>query len=55
MSRGSWRDNCDKCSMSQFILVHKAKIYYCDTGSKVKLKSHIETVHRDGDFNVISQ
>ena len=51
-------DNCDKRSMSQFILVHKDKIYYCDKYgflcSKVKLKSHIETVHRDEDFNVTS-
>ena len=39
--------------------VHKDRIYYCDkcgflSAKREKLKSHMEAVHRDGDFNVIS-
>ena len=52
-------DNCDKRSMSQFILVHKDKIYYCDkcgflVARREKLRSHMEALHKDGDFNVTS-
>ena len=39
--------------------VHKDRSYYCDkcgfpAAKKKKLKSHMETAHRDEDFNVTS-
>ena len=34
--------------------VHKDRIYYCDKCGEEKLKTHIETVHRDEDFSVTS-
>jgi len=39
--------------------VHKDRSYYCDkcgflAAKRKKLRSHMEAVHKDGDFNVTS-
>ena len=39
---------------SQKKLVSKNRIYYCGKCGEEKLKTHIETVHRDEDFSVTS-
>ena len=58
-----WGDNCDKCIKGGLKnhneSVHEDRSHSCDkcgfpAAKRKKLKSHVETAHRDEDFNVTS-